>query len=54
MPSTATSRIAEMFDLALWSQWFAELDRGFAFLLLLPFVVAVIGLWAEYRDRDRH
>jgi hypothetical protein len=48
----ATSRIAELFDLGLWSDWFAQLDRGFVFLLLLPFVVAVIGVWASYREKD--
>ena len=46
------SRIGEIFDIGLWSQWFAQLDRTFIFLLLLPFVVAVVGLWAAYRDRD--
>ena len=45
------SRIGEFFDLGLWLQWFAQVDRTFAFLLLLPFVVAVVGLWAAYRDR---
>ena len=48
----ATSRIAELFDLGLWSDWFAQLDRGFVFLLVLPFVVAVIGVWASYREKD--
>jgi len=46
------SRIGEIIDIGLWSQWFAQLDRTFIFLLLLPFVVAVVGLWAAYRDRD--
>ncbi|HVJ11934.1 MAG TPA: putative Na+/H+ antiporter [Burkholderiales bacterium] len=45
--------VGELFDLDLWSQWFAQLDRSFLFLLILPFVVAVVGLWADYRDRDR-
>ena len=45
--------VGEMFDLDLWAQWFAQLDRSFLFLLILPFVVAVVGLWADYRDRDR-
>jgi hypothetical protein len=45
-------RIKEVFDVGLWAQWLAELDRTFVFLLLLPFVVAVVGLWAAYRDRD--
>jgi hypothetical protein len=52
MTAPATSRIAEFFDLASWSAWFADLDRGFIFLLLLPFVVAVIGLWSLYFDED--
>jgi hypothetical protein len=52
MRSQATSRIAELFDLGLWSDWFSQVDRGFVFLLLLPFVVAVVGLWASYRDKD--
>jgi predicted cation transporter len=45
--------VGEMFDLDLWAQWFGQLDRSFLFLLILPFVVAVVGLWADYRDRDR-
>jgi hypothetical protein len=49
----ATRSIAELFDLGLWAQWFAQLDRAFAFLLVLPFVVAVIGLWATYLEKDR-
>ncbi len=44
--------IAELFSLESWSSWLAELDRGFVFLLLLPLVVAAVGLWASYRDRD--
>jgi hypothetical protein len=44
--------VAELFDWSLWAQWFAQLDRSFLFLLILPFVVAVVGLWAEYRQRD--
>jgi len=43
---------AEFFDLELWSEWFAGLDRGFVFLLILPFVVAAVGLWAEHARRD--
>lgn len=39
--------ITEVFDLQLWQRWFAELDRPFLFLLILPFVVAAVGLWAE-------
>ena len=45
--------MAEFFDIELWLQWFAQLDRTFIFLLLLPFVVAIVGLWAAYRDRDK-
>jgi hypothetical protein len=42
---------AELFDLERWAAWFAGLDREFLFLLILPFVVAAVGLWAEFRDR---
>jgi hypothetical protein len=45
--------VAEIFDWALWAQWFSQLDRAFLFLLILPFVVAAVGLWAEYRERQR-
>ena len=45
--------VGEFFDLELWAQWFAQIDRSFLFLLILPFVVAAVGLWAAYRDRDR-
>lgn len=44
--------LMEFFDLARWSDWFAGLDRGFLFLLILPFVVAAVGLWAELRNRE--
>jgi len=50
---SALSRLAEIFDLDRWAAWFSELDRGFIFLLLLPFVVAVIGLWASYFDKEK-
>ena len=46
-------QVGELFDLELWMQWFAELDRSFLFLLILPFVVAAVGLWAEYSGRHR-
>jgi len=52
MQTTSRSLITEFFDLSLWLQWFAELDRGFAFLLLLPLVVAAVGLWAHFTGRD--
>jgi hypothetical protein len=45
--------VSEFFDLALWADWFSQLDRSFLFLLILPFVVAAVGLWAEYSERHR-
>ena len=45
--------VGEIFDLELWMQWFAQLDRSFLFLLILPFVVAAVGLWADSRERDK-
>lgn len=50
MRPQAASPIAELFDFELWSRWLSELDRGFIFLLVLPFVVALVGLWSTYRD----
>jgi hypothetical protein len=44
--------MSEFFDVGMWLEWFSQLDRTFVFLLLLPFVVAVVGLWAAYRDRE--
>lgn len=41
--------VGEIFDLELWAQWFSQLDRSFLFLLILPFVVAVVGLWSSRR-----
>ena len=40
--------VAEIVDWELWAQWFAQLERSFLFLLILPFVVAAVGLWAHY------
>jgi len=48
---TFGERLATIFDPVAWSTWFASLDRGFLFLLLLPFVVAAVGLWAS-RGQD--
>lgn len=45
-------QVSEIFDWDLWAQWFASLDRSFLFLLILPFVVAAVGLWAEFSRRD--
>jgi len=44
---TLPKAAVEMFDYHLWVQWFQSLDRGFLFLLILPFVVATVGLWSE-------
>jgi Putative Na+/H+ antiporter len=43
----------EMFDPQAWIGWFGSLDRGFLFLLILPFVVAVVAVWTELSDRAR-
>jgi hypothetical protein len=43
---------AELFDLERWSAWFAGLDRGFVFLMLLPLVVAAVGLWAWFTEDE--
>jgi hypothetical protein len=42
----------EFLDLRAWGQWLASLDREFYFLLALPFVVAVIGLWSWWVDKE--
>ena len=44
-------QVAEVSDWGLWVQWFSELDRPFLFLLILPFVVAAVGLLAELSER---
>ena len=41
--------IEQVFDPQRWAEWFSTLDRSFLFLLILPFVVAAVGLWAEAR-----
>lgn len=46
-------QVTEFFDAGLWMQWLSQLDRSFLFLLILPFVVAAVGLWAEYAERRR-
>ncbi|MCC6210775.1 MAG: putative Na+/H+ antiporter [Burkholderiales bacterium] len=43
--------VGEFFDWDRWAEWFASLDRSFLFLLILPFVVAAVGLWAEFAAR---
>jgi hypothetical protein len=45
--------VGEIFDWQLWAEWFAQLDRSFLFLLILPFVVAAVGLWAHFSGRER-
>ena len=45
--------VGEFFDLDAWALWFLQLDRSFVFLLILPFVVAAVGLWAGHRDREK-
>jgi hypothetical protein len=44
--------LSELLDLEAWAQWFAALDRGFIFLLALPFVVAIIGLWSWFTESE--
>jgi hypothetical protein len=44
--------LSELVDLSAWTQWFANLDQPFVFLLILPFVVAAVALWAEHRQRN--
>ena len=43
--------ILQLIDPASWMAWVGTLDREFIFLLVLPFVVAAIGLWAERKGR---
>jgi hypothetical protein len=45
--------MAEFFDLEQWRQWLAGLDRTFVFLLALPFVVALVGLWSWWTEAER-
>ena len=33
-------------------QWLVSLDREFIFLLALPFVVAMFGLWSLWLDKE--
>lgn len=34
-------------------QWVTSLDREFMFLLALPFVVGVVGLWSWWTDKEQ-
>jgi predicted cation transporter len=47
-----SGQVGELFDLERWAAWLDSLDRGFLFLLILPFVVGAVGLWAEYGRRQ--
>jgi hypothetical protein len=41
----------EFFDVQVWVNWLQSLDRAFLFLLILPFAVAVVGLWSEWQSK---
>jgi len=45
--------LADVFDLAAWRAWLGSVDREFAFLLVLPLVVAALGLWAARREKEQ-
>ena len=45
-------QVDEVFNVALWQQWVSQIDRPFLFLLILPFVVAAVGLWAELNEQS--
>jgi hypothetical protein len=44
--------VAELVDPASWSAWLDSVEREFAFLLVLPIVVAAVGLWAVRREKE--
>jgi hypothetical protein len=44
--------LSEFFDLESWLAWLSGLDRGFIFLLTLPFVVALVGLWSAVAEKE--
>jgi hypothetical protein len=44
--------LSEIFDLESWRAWFSSLDRSFIFLLTLPFVVALVGLWSAIAEKE--
>jgi len=46
-------QVAELFDLEAWSLWLEGVERPFLFLLILPFVVGAVGLWAARRDAQK-
>jgi hypothetical protein len=45
--------LSEFLDLARWAQWLSGLEREFIFLLALPFVVAIIGLWSAWSEKEQ-
>jgi hypothetical protein len=45
--------LTEFLDLERWAQWFSSLEREFIFLLALPFVVAIVGLWGAWVDKEQ-
>ncbi|HWI36331.1 MAG TPA: putative Na+/H+ antiporter, partial [Burkholderiales bacterium] len=47
-----SGHIGDAFDVAAWQAWLASVDREFAFLLVLPLVVAAVGLWAVRREHE--
>ncbi len=42
-----TDLIRETFDAQAWADWLRSLDASFLFLLILPFVVAIVGFWSD-------
>jgi hypothetical protein len=42
--------LVQIFDWQAWAAWLDTVDRPFFFLLILPFVVGAVGLWAAYRE----
>ncbi len=45
--------VTEMLDLEAWVAWIRSLDTGWLFLLILPFVVAVVVLWSRSLKSDK-
>lgn len=43
---------SEIFDLESWLAWLSSLEREFIFLLALPFVVALVGLWSAITEKE--
>lgn len=42
-----------LFNLAYWEKWIEGADRGFLFLVILPFVVAAVAIWNDRREAAR-